>query len=259
MKYPNGHEFEQKALYPSQIRFDPLYQRELDAKRAAKIAAEFDGDIFNEPKVSYRDGTYWCFNGQHSIAAWKILHNNRDKMVLCKVFKGMTWLDECEAFMKQNGLNKDPTTNQKLRAAYNSKQPDVVAMVELAKTVGLIVDFSQSAMQNRILCTNALFRAYKALSSEAYTEMLTVIKAAWNGDPDSLQRPIIDGMSTFYRFYYGNFKRDDFIKNLTKISPNEIVRNGKTYTTQRNGYTRELVKVYNKGRRFRLDESVMSS
>ena len=76
MSYPKGHEFEMKALYPSQIKYDPLYQRELDGKRAKKIADEFDGDLFNEPKVSYRDGAYWCFNGQHSIAAWKIFHKN---------------------------------------------------------------------------------------------------------------------------------------------------------------------------------------
>lgn len=73
--------------------------------------------------------------------------------------------------------------------------------------------------------------------------------------PDSLQRQIIDGMTTFYRLYYGNFKQSDLIKNLQKVSPNEIIRNGKSYTTQKNGYAREITKLYNKGRRIRLDEN----
>lgn len=253
--YPNGHEFELKALYPSQIKFDPLYQRELDAPRAAKIAEEFDGDIFNEPKVSYRDGTYWCFNGQHSIVAWRIYHKNKDKPITCKVFKGMTWLDECEAFVKQNGINKEPTTNQKLRAAFNSSNPDVVEMVELAKLAGFIVDFRQSKAQKRIICTSTLFKSYKKLGKDAYLDMLTTLMAAYGGDDDSLQRQIIDGLTTFYKRYYGNFKASDLVKNLQKVSPNEIIRNGKTYTTQKNGYAREILKVYNKGRRIRLDET----
>ena len=255
MKYPKGHEFESKLLSPSLIKYDPLYQRELDGKRAGKIAAEFNGDLFNEPKVSYRDGAYWCFNGQHSIAAWKIYHNNEDKPVMCKVFRGMTWLDECEAFVAQNGLSKDPTTNQKLRAAYNSKNPDVIQMVELAKQAGFIVDFNLGQIRNRICCTSTLFKAFKKLGPEAYLEMLTVIQGAWKGEIESTSNQIISGMTTFYDRYYGNFKMEDLIKNLSRITPVEIIRNGKNYTTVRNGYTREIVKCYNKGRRYKLNES----
>ena len=103
MKYANGHEFEMRQLRPSQIRCDPLYQRELDIRRVDKIVKEFNGDTFNEPKVSYRDGVYWVFDGQHTIAAWRKYHNGEDKLINCKVFKGMTWIDECEAFIRQNG------------------------------------------------------------------------------------------------------------------------------------------------------------
>ena len=255
MSYPKGHEFEMKALYPSQIKYDPLYQRELDAKRAAKIAAEFDGDIFNEPKVSYRDGAYWCFNGQHSIAAWNIYHKNQDKPVNCKVFKGMTWLDENEAFRKQNGLNKDPTTNQKLKAAFFASDPDVVGMVESAKLAGFIVDFAQGQIKNRIICTSTLFKAWKTLGRERFLDMLTALREAWDGDIDSMSNQIISGMTVFYKLYYGNFKRSDLVKGLSKIAPTEIIRNGKNYTTLKNGYTREILKNYNKGRRHRLDEN----
>ncbi len=255
MKYPNGHEFEMKALYPSQIKFDPLYQRELDAKRAKKIADEFDGDLFNEPKVSYRDGLYWCFNGQHSIAGWKFYHNNQDKPVNCKVFKGMTWLDECDAFVKQNGISKDPTTNQKLKAAYNSKDPDVVDMVTKAQLCGFVVDFVASKTPSRIVCTSALLRAYKSLGSIVYLDMLTAIKEAWFGDMDAVSKQIITGMTAFYKTYYGNFKQDELIKSLRRITPAEIIRNGKSFTNRSNTYAREIAKTYNNKRKNRLDEN----
>ena len=201
MKYPKGHEFEHKYLRPSQIAADPLYQRPLDQRRVEKIANEFSGDLFNEPKVSYRDGKYWVFNGQHSIAAWRKYHNGDDKPVYCKVFKGMTWLEECDAFMKQNGLSKDPTTNEKLHAAFNSKDPDVVDMVEKAKLCGFDVNFSLSKTPTRIIALSALFRAYKMLGGEAFLDMLTAIKEAWYGDIDAVSQQIITGIVLIVAIY----------------------------------------------------------
>lgn len=255
MKYPKGHEFEYKYLRPSQIVADPLYQRPLDQRRVEKIANEFSGDLFNEPKVSYRDGKYWVFNGQHSLAAWRYYHNNEDKPVFCKVFKGMTWLEECDAFMKQNGLSKDPTTNEKLHAAFNSKDPDVVDMVEKAKMCGFDVNFSMCKTPTRIIALSALFRAYKAIGGEAFLDMMTAIKEAWYGDIDAVSQQIISGMAAFYKAYGGNFKRDALVTALKHTTPARIIANGKSFTNRTNTYTREIVKEYNKKRHYRLDES----
>lgn len=255
MKYPKGHEFEFKYLRPSQIVADPLYQRPLDQRRVEQIVKEFSGDLFNEPKVSYRDGKYWVFNGQHSLAAWRHFYGNEDKPVFCKVFKGMTWLEECDAFMKQNGLSKDPTTNEKLHAAFNSKDPDVVDMVEKAKLCGFDVNFSQSKTPTRIIALSALFRAYKMLGSEAFLDMLTAIKEAWYGDIDAVSQQIISGMASFYKAYGGNFKREALVNALKKTTPARIIAQGKSFTNRTNTYTREIVKAYNMKRKYRLDEN----
>jgi hypothetical protein len=45
------------------------YQRELFSPSATEIAGKFDERIANEPKVSYRDGKYYVFDGQHTIGA----------------------------------------------------------------------------------------------------------------------------------------------------------------------------------------------
>lgn len=254
-KYPNGHEFEMKRLYPSQIKFDPLYQRNLDLPRVNKIVKEFDGDLFNEPKVSYRDGTFWFFNGQHSIAAWRKLHDNKDEPLTCKVFKGMTWLEECEAFIKQNGISKDPTTNQKLKASYNAKNPDVVDMVEKAEFVGFTVDFVTSQTPTRILATSALFMCYQKLGAEAYLNMLTVLRDAWYGDQDAVSAQIIRAMTTFYKTYYGQFRSEDLVNALKKVAPSVIIRNGKNFSNVKNSYALEIVKLYNMRRKNRLDET----
>ncbi len=255
MKYPKGHEFEYRQLRPSQIKTDPLYQRKLDDKRVGEIVREFNGDTFNEPKVSYRDGVYWVFDGQHSIAAWRQLHDGEDKLVTCKVYKGMTWLEECEAFMRQNGIKKDPTTNQKLRAANNARYPDVMDMVAKAKLCGFIVDFEMSKTPTRIVATGALYRAYKTIGPDAFLDMLTTIREAWYGDMDAISQQIISGMAQIFKKYYGNFRPSEMALSLKRVSPAEIIRNGKQYSTRSNTYAHEIVRQYNKKRKYRLDES----
>lgn len=251
MKYPGGHEFEFKMLRPSQLKVDPLYQRKLDAKRVNEIVKKWNGDLFNEPKVSYRDGQFWIFNGQHSNSAWQ--EKFGDKPILCKIYKGMTWLEECEAFIQQNGESKDPSQIEKLKAMKEAKYEDVSGMVAGAKLVGYSVNFGLAKNDaNTIVAIVKLYKAYKTLGPEAYIDMLTAIRDAWTNDPDALDGRIIYAMTLFYKTYGGNFKRVELSKSLRTITPSAIIRNGRT-SIQRNGMTREIVKCYNVKRRNRLD------
>lgn len=204
---------------------------------------------------------YWVFDGQHSIAAWKILHDNADNPVYCKVFKGMTWLEEAEAFVTQNGINKDPTTTDKLRAAYNAHDPNARAMVEGAELCGYTVNFSDARNKtaNRILAVSALFRSLMTLGYAKYVDMLTAIKEAWYGDPDAVCQQIISAMTAFYKTYDGNFKREDLVNAMRRVAPIAIIRNAKNYNDRRNAYTREIVKTYNKRKKqSRLDEGLLA-
>lgn len=252
MRYPNGHEFEYKYLRPSQIEIDPLYQRRLRTAVVDNIVKEFNGDTFNEPKVSNRDGKYWVFDGQHTLAAWRKMNSNADKPIYCKVFKGMTWLDECKRFIVQDGFGGDPSVNEKLNAAYESREPDVVNMVDGAGLVGFKISFRNNKNNKTICAVSALYKAYNKLGADAYMEMLTAIRDAWQFDPDSVSAPIINAMSTFYKTYGGNFKRTDLVNSLKRITPMQIIREGRTLR-MKNGFAREIVKSYNKGRKYKLD------
>lgn len=47
------------------LEIPEAYQRRLNTNRVARIVAGFDERIANEPKVSFRDGRYFVFDGQH--------------------------------------------------------------------------------------------------------------------------------------------------------------------------------------------------
>lgn len=236
-------------LRPSIINVDPLYQRSVDSRRISNMAKQWNPNLVNPPKVSFRDGKYWVFDGQHTIALWRQIHKGADKQIECRVFYGMTWLDESELFCLQNGIDKDPTTNDKLRAAYNAGNPDVVDMVNCAKLAGVNVDFINSKCNGRCMATAALFKTYKSLSREAFIEMLTAIIKAWDGDTDSLTGSIVLGMGQFYKTYYGKFQFNDLLATLKRVSPSYIIREGRDLAGQtKNKYFRVILREYNKKR-----------
>ena len=53
------------------------YQRELKSERVKRIVKSFDERIANEPKVSFRDGKYYVFDGQHTIDARKVMNGGK--------------------------------------------------------------------------------------------------------------------------------------------------------------------------------------
>lgn len=244
MKIPGGHDYDNKMVNPRMIRFDMLYQRDLDKNRVEQIVKKWNGDIFNEPKLSLRDGVFWCFNGQHTTVAW--LKKFGEKPMPCKVYKGMTWLDECELFIEQNGISKDPTTGQKLKAAYEAKRQDVVEMVLGAQAAGFKVSFNNSRGKKTIAAVSTLFRAYAALGYANYTEMLGVIRDAWPNDEMAVSQQIIGGLAQFYKVYAGDFNAADLAKKLAKRRADEYITKADRRVVKE--YARQMLKAYNFGR-----------
>lgn len=89
-----GKLYEEKVINSAKLVIPrDLYQRGLDNKHVREIAASFDECIANEPKVSARDGSFFVFDGQHTIAARKMLNGGQDLPILCKVYTGLSEQD----------------------------------------------------------------------------------------------------------------------------------------------------------------------
>lgn len=69
MYYNRNYEY--KQVNSAFIVIDEDYQRELDQNRVKRIVANFNPDLVNPIKVSYRNGKYYVFDGQHTLAALK--------------------------------------------------------------------------------------------------------------------------------------------------------------------------------------------
>ena len=221
-----------------------VYQRTFNSKRAQKIAREFDERIANEPKVSFRDGKYYVFDGQHTIAARKIRNNNEDLPIKCKVYYGMTEQDEALLFAQQTGVSSPLSAGARIRALVFGGDADALAFKAATESVGLVLDYDQQRGMKRIGCIQTAFDAFKRIGDERYKEAMTLIGAAWHGAPDSFRSENVLGITHFVDLYHEEYNRHRLITQLRHVDPLTIYREGRATGTNLAGYKKYLFQVY---------------
>ena len=239
MKNYNTH-YEYKQVNTRDIRVDVLYQRDLDKNRVSQIVKNFDARLVNPCKLSFRDGRYYVFDGQHTIAALKAVHKGQDCMLDCKVFYGLTRCDEAELFVRQNGLSRPVSTNAKFRALFNNGDEDIIGMVQACEKSGIRVDFTGGKARNKVIALSSLFKVYSSASPRQFRNILEVLKAAWGGSPESFSSELLHGM--------WQFDRKILIRKLGRVTPVQIVREGKVSAAPGSmKYARQILSAYNNG------------
>lgn len=198
--------YKEMTLSTAQIEVPrETYQRKFNARRALKIAADFDERIANEPKVSYRDGKFYVFDGQHTIAARKLLNNGEDLPVKCKVYFDMTEQDEALLFAQQTGISAPLSAGARLRANIFGGDPIAIAFLEANNDIGIEIDYDQERGLNRIGCIQTAFDAYNSIGEERYKEAMNILKTAWNGEPDSFRAENVLGITKFVDLYHDEY------------------------------------------------------
>lgn len=66
--------YEEKVINSAFLEIPAEYQRDLNLPNVEKMSAEFTELIANPPKVSYRDGHYYVFDGQHTLVTRKSMN-----------------------------------------------------------------------------------------------------------------------------------------------------------------------------------------
>lgn len=246
---------EYKGVDSHLIISNPKYQREINQKRVNAILMNFDERLVNPPKVSYRDGKYYVFDGQTTLTVLKIRNKGFDLIVPCKVYYDLTEAEEAWLFEQQFGIVGRVEIADKLRSRYNRGEEKAVAIVNLAKQAGFIVDFNTSKMNKRIVALGTLNNVFNRYGAGVYKETLSIIYDAWNGTNDSVREEIIDGMAIFCATYFGRYNRALLVEKLQHINPIVIVREGKA-SIERGAakYAKQIQNIYNKRLRHRLED-----
>ena len=113
--------YEEKVINSAFLEIPAEYQRKLNIPNVEKMSAEFTELIANPPKVSYRDGHYFVFDGQHTIVTRRAMNGGQDLPIICKVYEGLTEEEEAMLFSRQTGVSTPLTAGAELRAALVGK------------------------------------------------------------------------------------------------------------------------------------------
>lgn len=236
------------------LEIPEAYQRRLNTDRVARIVSRFDERIANEPKVSYRDGRYFVFDGQHTVSARKQMNGNADLLILCKVYYGMTEQDEALLFAMQTVDSAALTPSAKLRANLHGEEKASSEFYEATEEAGFHIGFERGGGIGRIICINTAFAEFKRVGAEIYKEALTILLEAWGGDPESLGAEVLQGFIHFVELYHNEYDRNRLIYSLRSYEPNFIYVAGKAEKELRGvkRYINIFYRIYNGRRKYSI-------
>lgn len=220
------------------------YQRQLNVKRVKQIARSFDERIANEPKVSQRNGHYYVFDGQHTIAARVERNGGKPLAILCKVYLGLSESDEATLFAEQNGFSAELTAGVKIRALIYAGDPVACSFQKVTESTGIHLDYSQQGGTKRLACIATAFNEYQKIGPEKYKDALMILLEAWDGAFDSLRAESILAMCEFVDLYEGEYDRKRLVKRLKGYDPINIFRKGRAMGDNMPGYRKYLYQVW---------------
>ena len=232
-----------EAIISSSHLFVPseFYQRDFSHARAAKIAARFDERFANAPKVSCRDGKYYVINGQHTIAARKILNHGQDLPIRCNVYHDMTIADEARLFIQENS---DLTPGELLWAQMYAHDPDAVDFLKATQRARVLIDYPSECSNQTLSCITTARKIFSEIGPELYVDALRIISEAWDGFPDAFRKENLIGISYFVALYHNEYNRNRLISQLKAVDSLTIYRGVRTASTNHSGYKKYLFQVW---------------
>lgn len=224
------------------------YQKQLNMARCKKIADEFDINRMRPIEVSFRNGKYWCFDGQHRINAYKLMGKNT---IPCIIHLDLTYEDEAYLFARQQENVGAVQAHHRWNALVEAKDQYVLDIVAIAKAQGFTI-LHKNNKPNNIKCVKAIQTYYNDLGELAFASGLRVIAQAWEFSAKSTDHDIISGLYLFSKAYKGIFDYSRLTDRLSLISPTTLLRNAKDNFSVQGDARKvavEILRQYNKGSR----------
>ncbi len=150
-------------------------------------------------------------------------------MIRCKVYSGMTYEQEAELCYKLDKAKKRLSLSQSTNAlAESGMDAETTEIRRLMGMAGFVWALGQRhGGEYEVVATRAVINAYHFLGDEAFLRMFRLLNDTWKGDPRSVMGPVLSGMALFLKTYGAELNDIVFVKRLSSIEPDEIIRRGK--------------------------------
>ncbi len=206
------------------------YQRPVNDTAVGRLVREWDPRLLTPLVVSYRDGRYNLVDGQHRVCAMRKKNNGKDVTALCRVYRDLTYEQEAELYYKLDRAKGHLRLSHATKALMESgSNAEVIEIKHLLEDAGFIWALDKPKGEPfEIEATRAVINAYHLLGGASFSRMLMLMAQAWRGVPSSVKASMISGLALFLKTYETELDDDVFIKRMSDVDPEEIIRRGKS-------------------------------
>ena len=214
-----------KRIPIDNIRVD-LYQRVKKSPKVRKMVNDFVPDVIGIALVSFRNGEFWCIDGQHRIEAMKALGY---KEVRCQVLTGLSYEEECERFNLLNTGRTQLTANQVFHCRVEGKDKTAMELVGMFRKYRFDYNKNNGTKDDNVIGAVSKFvKMQKNFGIERVETVLRILRNAWYGDKNSLSSAIITGLSTFLEENPTAVEMT-LTKALEKVMPSILIAQANNY------------------------------
>ena len=202
------------------------YQSSINPLRIKRIVRYFDKEQLQPIDVSLRDNKYYIVDGQHRVAALKMLSI---KEVLAKVHFYLTYEKEAKLYYELNNpqSRRTPTTGHRWNALLEAKTPKHLDIKGIVASNGFELGLTQNKIPNKIIALAKLDLIYDRIGAEGLDRVLRLIKGSWDNILEAVDHHMLMGVFLFVKYYKDSFTDKDFVKKMRSVSPREIMINAK--------------------------------
>lgn len=212
-------------IVADKLKVDPSFQRPLNDRKVAKIAAEFDPDAVGVVYVSKRtDGEYVILDGQNRIAAIRRIGWG-DQKVPCMVFVGLTLEQEARLFVEFNDLRTRPRPIEIHKANVVAGDVVSVGIERILEKHGL--RFATGPGNGAVVAVGAVKQAYERGGPESLDFAIDTIVRTWGYNTENFNGEVLRALTLLAARYGQDLDQDRLIKALSKHTVPALVQRAK--------------------------------
>lgn len=240
---------EARTIRLEDLQINPKYQRPLNEAWVRHIVNNFDEKLVSPLQVSFRNGKYFVFDGQHTLKALALKFNNPDYPVICKVYRGMSEEEEAEMFYMFNTAQKKISALSIIRAQSFYGDAETRKFLQCTNETGFSINPAKSSLSRyNIRAVKKAHSCFVALGAAEYKRMLKCILKTWDGAPWSVSQNMLSGMTLLFRVFKLDIIPVQFVKRLKSFNDDDIDREASQFynLTVKYRYAWALGNLYNK-------------
>jgi hypothetical protein len=241
------------ALRARELFADPAYQRDVDPKRVAKMAAEFDRRLVGVLEVSKRPDTRFAIlDGQHRHATLLQVEGD-DALLVCQVYEELTEQDEARLFHEINARRKQLNFWDRWKSRRAAGDERVLAIEQVLANHGLQVH--PSVGDGNIAATQALEVIVDEIGELWLLDsVVVVLLSAFGRRREAFDGAILQGLAYVLAVYPPDeLDRDRLVTQLSDLPVRQLLAKAAGMREVHRGTRPRLcaaviVEQYNRGR-----------